>query len=115
MKDRIKTALVFLKEGQFFTVGDLKLSSEKTGVIEVTGWSQYTNYANLTKRQCLMELEEIKDLFYKMVNISPELQDFIKDKSMEFNLFFDDYGKGSILLCSEKQKTINWDSEILNP
>ena len=112
MEERIRTALEFLKDGQSFTVGELRLGAEKPGVIEVTGWSQYTNFANLTKQQCLRELEEFKALFYKMVDASPELKDFIKDKSTEFNLYFDDYGKGSIGLCSEKEKKVTWEADI---
>jgi len=112
MEKRIRTALEFLKDGQSFTVGELRLGAEKPGVIEVTGWSQYTNFANLTKKQCLRELEEIKALFYKMVDTSPGLKDFIEDKSAEFNLYFDDYGKGSIGLCSEKDKKVTWEVDI---
>ncbi len=112
MEERIRTALEFLKDGQSFTVGELRLGAEKPGVIEVTGWSQYTNFANLTKQQCLRELEEIKALFYKMVDASLELKYFIKDKSAEFTLCFDDYGKGSIGLCSEKENKITWEADI---
>lgn len=112
MEERIRTALEFLKDGQTFTVGDLRLGAENPGAIEVTGWSQYMNFANLTKQQCLRELEEIKTLFYKMVDASAELKDFIKDKSIAFNLYFDDYGKGSIGLCSEKNDIVNWEADI---
>ncbi len=112
MKDRIITALEFLKDGQSFTVGELRLGAERPGVIEVNGWSQYTNFANLTKQQCLKELEEIKALFYKMVDASEELEAFIKDKSVEFNLCFDDYGKGSIGLCSEKEEKVIWEANL---
>lgn len=69
-------------------------------------------FANLTKQQCLRELEEIKALFDKMVNASSELKYFIKDKPAEFNLYFDGYGKGSIKLCSEKEKTITCEADI---
>ena len=111
-RKRIRTALEFLKDGQSFTVGELRLGAEKPGVIEATGWSQYINFANLTKQGCLRELEEIKALFYKMVDASPELKDFIKNKAIEFNLYFDDSGKGSIGLCSEKEGTLTWEADI---
>lgn len=112
MEDRLKTEVEFIKDGQSFKVGDLQLGVENPGVIEVIGWSQYTYFANLTKQQCLRELEEIKVLFYKMVDASPELKNFIKDKSVEFTLCFDDYGKGSIGLCSEKKGRIKWEVEL---
>ena len=112
MENRIKIALEFLKEGKSFTIGELRLGAEKPGIIEVIGWSRYTNFANLTKQQCLKELEEIKELFYEMVNTSLELKHFIKDQSIEFHLYFDDYGKASIALCSEIKKLITWEANI---
>lgn len=93
-------------------MGELRLGAEKPRVIEVTGWSQYTNFANLTRQQCLRELEEIKALFYKMVDASSELKDFIKDKFIEFNLCFDDYGKVSIGICSEKNGIVKWEVDL---
>ena len=41
MEERIKAALMFIKSRKFFNVAGLKLSAEKKGVIEVTGWSHY--------------------------------------------------------------------------
>lgn len=95
-----------------YKVGELRLGAEKPGLIEVTGWSQYTNFSNLTKQQCLNELKEIKVLFLRMVEASSEFKEFVKDKSAEFNLYFDDYGKGSICLCSEKEKIITWEANV---
>lgn len=112
MEERIQTALEFLKDGQSFTVGELRLGVEKPGVIEVTGWSQYNNFANLTKQQSIKELEDIKTLFYKMVNTSSDLKSFIENKSIEFHLYFDDSGKGSIEICLEKDKTIAWIADL---
>ncbi len=112
MERRIKTAIEFLRDGQSFTIGEIRLENEKSGVIKVTGWSQYKNFANLTKQKSLRELEEIKALFYKMVKVSPDLRSFIENKSIEFNLYFDDYGKGSIGICSEKDKILAWEADL---
>lgn len=112
MEGRIKTALEFLKDGQSFLVGELRLGVEIPGTIDVTGWSSYKNFANLTKQQSLKELEEIKAIFYRMVNVSPELKSFIENKSIKFNLYFDDYGKGSIGICSEKDKILAWETDL---
>ena len=112
MEERIKTALEFLKDGQSFTVGELRFSAEKKGTLEVTGWSQYKNFENLTKQQSLKELKEIKALFYKMVDASKDLKIFVENKSIEFNLCFDDYGKGSIVICSQKEQKLNWEIDL---
>ena len=77
-------------------------------VLEVTGWSQYKNFDNLTKQKTLDELKELKDLFIKIVNAFPTLKNFIVNKSIIFNLYFDDYGKASIPICSEKNCKVEW-------
>ena len=99
--ERIKTAIEFLKDGQSFSVGDLRLEIENK-IVTVTGWSQYSYIENLTKHQALKELDEIKISFKRMLDTSTELRNFIADKKIEYNLYFDDYGKGSIIICSEK-------------
>lgn len=108
---RIKTAVEFLKVGQSFSVGDLRLGIENN-IVTVTGWSQYSNIENLTKRHALKELDEIKILFKQMIDASTELRNFIADKKIEYNLYFDDYGKGSIIICSEKDGTFKWEMEL---
>lgn len=112
MEARIKTAIEFLKDNKSLKVGELRLGADKRGVIEVTGWSHYTIFSNLTKQGCLKELEEIKTLFYKMVDVSLDLKKFIEKKPVEFNLYFDDYGKGSIGLCKDKNGIIEWISNL---
>jgi hypothetical protein len=112
MKERIKTALEFLKEGQSFSVGELKLGAEEYAVLEVMGWSRNINFDNTTKSQCLRELKDIKVLFFKMLDMSPELNEFISNKSIKITLCFNDSGKGSIELCSEIENTITWKADI---
>jgi len=108
---RIKTAVEFLKDGQSFSVGDLRLGIERN-IINVTGWSQYSNLENLTKHIALKELDEIKTLFQQMIDASPELRIFIVGKKIEYNLYFDDYGKGSIIICSENDRALKWEMEF---
>ena len=108
MQSKIKTAIEFLKDNHSFLVGDLQLNINGLGDIEITGWSQNTNFQNLTKKSCLQELIEIKQLFFEMLNASSELKEFIMGRAMKFNLWFDDYGKASIAICSEKNEVIEW-------
>lgn len=110
-QDRIKTAVEFLKDGQSFKVDALRLGIA-ANVIEVAGWSQYIYLDNLTKKQSLTELEEIKALFFKMVDTSLDLKNFILGKIIEYVLYFDDYGKGSIIICSERDNVVKWEIEL---
>lgn len=108
---RIKTAVEFLKDGQSFRVGDLRLGFEMN-IVNITGWSQYSSIENLSKKQSLEELNEIKTLFKQMIEVSTELRNFIIDKKVEYNLYFDDYGRVSIIICSEKDGVIKWEMDL---
>jgi hypothetical protein len=112
MENRIKTALEFLKDGQFFTVGDLRLSMGNSNLLTVTGWSQYLNFSNLTKANSLSELTEIKNIFSDMIAASDDLKRFIVDKSIEYVLCYDDGGKASIDICSEMDGVMKWKVEL---
>jgi hypothetical protein len=108
MENRIKIAVELLKEGRSFKVGDLRLGMNGSNILTVTGWSQYLNFFNLTKNTSLNELAEIKDIFSNIVNISNDLKVFIAGKSIEYILCYDDGGKASIDICSERNGVVKW-------
>jgi len=112
MEGRIKIALEFLKNGQYFSVGEIRLGVKKSNIVEVTGWSKYTNITNLSKDKCLKELTEIKSQFARMVDSSQDLRVFIENKSLEYSFFYDDDEKGSTLICSERYGVVEWDIEL---
>lgn len=107
-QNTIKTAVGFLSNNEPFLIDSLRLNINNRGVIEITGWSSLTDFKDVAKREALKELNEIKSLFFKMVNSSEELKRFIDGKSLKFNLWFDDYGKASIEICSEEDGVIYW-------
>lgn len=111
-ESRIRTAIQFMKEKKPFLVDDLRLGVNEIGVIEITGWSQLKNFGKLTKHRVLEELNEVKLLFFKMVSTSNELRNFIEGKRIKFNLWYDDFGKASIGICSEENGIIHWDATI---
>jgi hypothetical protein len=112
MENRIKIALEFLKDGQSFLVGDLRLGIDNHNYLVVTGWSQYSNFTNLTKKNSMQELKEIKSLFFEMLNSSADLKKFTEKKCIEYVLSYDDYGKASIDICSEKDGVLKWQIEL---
>lgn len=109
---RIKVAVEFLKDGKSFTVGGLRLGIVGKDDLSVTGWSPSIDFGSVTKGQSIKELEDIKILFMEMVYNSIELRDFIEGKNVEYFLYFDDYGKASIPICSEIDGVIYFDAEI---
>jgi|SRR6476659_9702909 len=112
MENRIKIALNFLKDGQSFTVGDLRLGMRSSNLLTVTGWAHYLDFSSLTKSNSLNELSEIKDIFSDMVAASDDLKRFIEDKSIEYILCYDDGGKASIDICSEVDRVVKWKLEL---
>ena len=107
-KDRIRTAVDFLKDGQSFKLGDLTLGITDNGDVYVTGWTQYINIENLTRDIALYELKEIKELFERMTHHSPELKRFTVDRVVKYNLAYDDSGKVGIGICEEVNGKLTW-------
>ncbi|HEY6064180.1 MAG TPA: hypothetical protein VIV35_11255 [Chitinophagaceae bacterium] len=101
VSNRLKNALILLPDGYPINIGELTLLLAGSSLLKVIGWTVNNYIQNVTKTSALTELKEIKNLFSKMINISPQLSQFIKDKQIEFCLSYN-YGMGAISICSEK-------------
>lgn len=108
MRDDLRTLVEFLKDNQSYRVGDIRVGITEQFEIEVTGWSNYIHFENLTKLNCLQELKEIKKIFFKMIDVSDDLKNFVAGKTIIYNLGFDHYGKSSIAICMEKDGEVVW-------
>jgi hypothetical protein len=108
----IKVALEFLREGRSTNVGDLRLGLNAFGDVQIIGWSQCLNFSSVTKESALDELEGLKKSFFQMLSTSDELQQFVQGQSLEFNLYFDDYGKVSVSICEEKNGVVKWNASV---
>jgi len=108
---RIKSAIVLLKDGHPFKVGDLTFGCKDNKHISVTGWTVCNDLKKLTKDKALTELSEIKELFNNMLSVSPELSDFIKYRQVEYSLDYD-YGMGGLGICNEINGQIKWTAEL---
>lgn len=113
MQNKNKAALEFFKNGESYRIDDLRLGFDNNGAFQVIGWSQYFNLKNLTKEIALLELKEIKDLFFKMTESSKELRMFLTNRQIIYTLCFDDYGKASINICSEIDDVLKWEIDDL--
>ncbi len=101
-----------LQENQSLKVGDLTLNFKDNRELTVIGWTNFIHFENLTKRQSLIELNEIKDLFRLMLNSSKDLADFVEHKSIKYFLNYDDAGKCGIGICSEDNGQILWQAQL---
>lgn len=107
---RIKNAIIILNDGHPFKVEELYLSLNN-GLLNITGESQSTDLKNVTPNSALMELGEIKSIFNAMISNSVDLQNFVVNKSLKFNLDFN-YGMGSIRICNEMDGVVKWEYKI---
>ena len=111
LHQRIKTAIVLLKDGHSLKVGDLTFGAADTHKFSVTGWTLCNDLKSLTKQRALTELSETITLFKEMTAVSPELADFIKDRQVHYSLGYD-YGMAGLEICSETDGQIKWTTEL---
>lgn len=107
-KTKLEIAVNFLKEGKSFKVNNLLFENGDIGNILIIGWTKNINIKNITKREALEELNDVKIQFNQFLDESLELLNFIKYKKIEFHLYFDDYGRASVAICSEIEGIVNW-------
>ena len=111
LQQRIKNALIIISENKPFKVGDLIFNSKDDNHIEIIGLTVKNTIESLKTEFVLEELEEIKMLFLKMVNISTELQSFIQNRQIKYSLIYE-YGMGSLEICSESNGIVEWQMEL---
>jgi hypothetical protein len=113
MNDQIEGALEMLNNGMSATIKGLRLTLITSQELEVAGWSQFTSLENLTRTIIDGELSELKNAFSELTRQYPELSKSMFDKTIVYNVYYDDYGKTSILICSEFNGIIEWAIDLI--
>ena len=108
----LKNVNQLLQVNQSLKVGDLTISLKENKELNVIGWTNFIHFENLTKRQSLIELDEIKNLFRLMLNSSKDLAEYAENKTIKYFLNYDDAGKCGIEICSEKNGQIFWQVQV---
>lgn len=109
---KLKNVKQLLQDNQSLKVGDLTLRSKDNNELAVIGWTNFIHFENLTKRQSIIELKEIKDLFRLMLNVSEDLKNFAENKKVSYFLSYYDSGKCEISICSEEGEQIFWQAQL---
>lgn len=107
MDNNFDDAVKHLKNNQWVKVNNLRFEANDDQ-LRIVGWSQYRNIHNITKSVALNELEEIKRAFFSILSASNELNLFVATKSLEYILAYNDAGKTSVDVCSEKDGIFQW-------
>ena len=111
LTDRIKNAIILLQDGHSFKVGDLTFGCDNKNNFFVSGWLESYDLKNISKTRALNELNEIKELFSRMLLASPDLRKFINGRNFEYSVSHN-YGMGTLELCRENNGNIEWTTEL---
>lgn len=97
-----------INSGSRISVGGLQLRMQEDGVLTVMGWTQWIHLDSLSKDIMLKELDAIKREFQEITGSSSEVKTYLEGKPIEYILYYDDYGKASIVICKEKDGYATW-------
>ena len=111
LRERLKGAIEAIRDGQRFKLGDLLITKDKNTVL-VTGWTESLHLNVLTKSIAKEELAHIKQDFQKLVSSSDDWKEFVTDKTIQYNLDYDEFGKGGPGICKEVNGKIEWMVEL---
>jgi hypothetical protein len=106
LKHRIKNALILLRDGHPLNVGSLLLGADDKNRFNVSGFAEFES-----AQKALIDLEGVKTLFARFIDISDELRDFTKDRDMYYYLLYH-YGMGSSLICGEEDGKLIWGADF---
>ena len=106
--DEVKLLPDFLNQERACSVDGLRFEVIGNDVIEIIGWSNYIHLRSITRTIALQELEAIKIHFMSLLKRFQSLSDFFEGKNLKYSLWFEDYGKGSLVICSTFGETIEW-------
>jgi hypothetical protein len=108
---RIRTSVEFVGDGPSLRVGDLRLGMNEADELCVTGVSRARTLRSLTKERALREMRKIREVFDAMVAVSPELQQFVREYSVRYELAFEAEGEATGI-CTEKDGAVRWEREL---
>lgn len=114
LESKINIAIQCLQRKTPILIGNLRFEIENNNRLIINGWSSVIHFNSLRKEHCIQELQAIKLTFQDMLLSHPQFEDFIHGKEVTYRLLFDDYGKGSIFICSENQHHIHWYIELVD-
>lgn len=112
---RIKNAIILLKAGKSYNIGDLYftikrrmiIDLEEKGTIQILAYTKCSSLELMTAKYAVYELKDIKRALTDLENISEEFRVFIKNYNIEYVLSYN-YGMGAIGICTQKNDVIEW-------
>jgi len=102
-----KSIVALLEKGERPKIGDIAILKADSDSLSVTGWTNYADIDNITEKIARQELDEIKTLFLKLQDESPEFKSYCLNKKIIINLCIDIYNAG-LLVCTLADDEFKW-------
>jgi hypothetical protein len=108
--ESIRERIWRIGQGIPLKLDNITISTNDSGRLLVTGWTNTSNFNNISKETFLRELKDLKSLFSDLSRAFPEFNEILKRKGLliEYRIAYDDSGKAGIWICSEIEGLINW-------
>jgi hypothetical protein len=105
--NRLNTSVEFLKDGMAFKVGQFVIGLEDPNTIYVNGSSDFYHIENLSQEIATKELADIKLEFEAIMSKASNFLNYLKNKSIEYNLLIDT-GTAGVLMAKEKNGSMEF-------
>lgn len=103
----IKNIVELLDKGERPKIGDIAISKSDNNVLNVSGWTNYSDIGSIEEKIARQELDEIKTLFLRLQDESPEFKSYCLNKKIILNLCIDMY-KAGLLVCALVDGEFKW-------
>lgn len=74
--------------------------------------TRWLYYERITRSEFLSEIDELKKLFDRFLNVYPEFKLYLNDKQIIYKLWYTEDKSYSFTICEEKNGTIYWSPNI---
>ena len=110
---RLVTAIGFIREGKWLSVGNILLQSDEDAItLNVIGWTRSIFLEEITQKSVLDELAEVIKIYNKMLEICPRLLDFAWKPQVRFFLNYGCEQMDSVRICSSKDGVVRWHIDL---
>lgn len=106
-RERIDFALQVVDAGNSFRLDGIRMFKKAPSQIAFTGTSTARSLEEISKEMAKRELDEMTSYVVSLRELSPKLDEFLRNKDLIFNLGFQ-YGQGAVPIARATKKGFEW-------
>jgi len=100
-----------LDKGDRPKIGGIVIEKSNNNTVTVKGSTNCFFVDNVTEKVALQELNEIKELYLKLINSSPDFKEYVTNKALVLELYLET-GKSGFLVCSLINDKLVWANKL---